>query len=114
MRDLLAVPAFYLVSRAPEAASMAVSVSLVVLLGRPHAPALTALLALAGAVLGAMAVMVGCTLPLLPTTDGGRRTVYDACWQAADSIACWAGWDADDEPINIWPDQPIDQPDNGE
>lgn len=92
MRTLLALPAFYLVSRAPLVAEIGVGVGLLVLLGDQGMPLPTSLTVLAIGLLGVFAVRLAVAAPMLRTTNGGRRTVEDACWQAADAVADWAGW----------------------
>lgn len=98
MRTLIALPLFYVVSRAPLLGALLVGAGLVGLLTRSGMPIASGLLVLAVAFLGSLAVDLACTLPLLATTNGGRRAVRDACWEAADAIADWAGWES--EPPN--------------
>ncbi|MGW6484571.1 hypothetical protein ACWGDS_43295 [Streptomyces sp. NPDC055059] len=93
MKNLIALPVFYLVSRAPQVAALLVAVGLLALLHQSHMPFLSGLLVWAVALLGSLAVGLACTLPLLATINGGRRAVRDACWQAADEVGDWAGWE---------------------
>lgn len=94
MRTLIALPVFYVVSRAPQLGALLVALGLVGLLTQSGMPITSGLLVLAVALLGSLAVGLACTLPLLATTNGGRRAVRDACWQAADDIGDWAGWES--------------------
>lgn len=98
MRNLIALVLFFLVSRAPAVASVLIGVGLLELLGRGGMPLASGLLLLAIALLGALAVGLACSLPVLRTTNGGRRAVRDACWEAADEIGEWAGWEPDGPP----------------
>ncbi|MFD3622254.1 hypothetical protein ACFWWT_45290 [Streptomyces sp. NPDC058676] len=93
MRTLIALPVFYVVSRAPQLGALLVGLGLVGLLTQSGMPIASGLLVLAVALLGSLAVGLACVLPLLATTNGGRRAVKDACWQAADDVADWAGWE---------------------
>lgn len=93
MRTLIALPVFYVVSRAPQLGSLLVGLGLVGLLTQSGMPVASGLLVLAVALLGSLAIGLACALPLLATTNGGRRTVRDACWEAADDVADWAGWE---------------------
>lgn len=93
MRTLIALPVFYVVSRAPQLGALLVAAGLVGLITQAGMPIGSGLLVLAVALLGSLAVGLACALPLLATTNGGRRTVRDACWQAADDVADWAGWE---------------------
>jgi hypothetical protein len=94
MRTLIALPVFYVVSRAPQLGALLVGAGLVGLLTQSGMPIASGLLVLAVAFLGSLAVGLACALPLLATTNGGRRAVKDACWQAADEVADWAGWES--------------------
>jgi hypothetical protein len=93
MRTLLALPVFYVVSRAPQLGALLVAGGLVGLITQAGMPVASGLLVLAVAALGSLAVGLACAVPLVTTANGGRRTVQDACWQAADDIADWAGWE---------------------
>lgn len=93
LRDVVALPAFYLVSRAPLLAEVAVGVGFLLLLSERGMPPAHGVVVLAVALLGAFAVRLATTAPTLRTTNGGRRTVQDACWEAADRVATWAGWE---------------------
>ncbi|WP_331718147.1 hypothetical protein OG985_50335 (plasmid) [Streptomyces sp. NBC_00289] len=93
MRTLIALPVFYVVSRAPQLGGLLVGLGLVGLLTQSGMPIASGLVVLAVALLGSLAVGLACALPLLATTNGGRRAVKDACWQAADDVADWAGWE---------------------
>jgi hypothetical protein len=93
MRTLIALPVFYVIARAPQVAAGLVGLGLVALLSQSGMPIVTGLMVLAIAFLGAFAVGLACTLPLLATRNGGRRAVQDACWEAADDVADWAGWE---------------------
>ncbi|WP_435611242.1 hypothetical protein [Streptomyces sp. C10-9-1] len=93
MRTLIALPVFYVVSRAPQLGALLVGLGLVGLLTQSGMPIGSGLLVLAVALLGSLAVGLACTLPLLATTNGRRRAVRDACWQAADDVADWARWE---------------------
>lgn len=93
LRDLIALPAFYLVSRAPLVAEAAVGVGLSLLLGDQGMPLATNVTVLAIALLGVLAVHLATSTRVLRTANGGRRTVHDACWEEADHIADWAGWE---------------------
>ncbi|MGQ4342532.1 hypothetical protein ACN6LF_001377 [[Kitasatospora] papulosa] len=94
MKHLIALPAFYVVSRAPQLGSLLVAAGLAGLLPRGGQPLISGLLVLAIALLGSLAVRLACALPLLVTATGARRTPVDACWQAADEIGDWAGWES--------------------
>ncbi|WP_043231737.1 hypothetical protein [Streptomyces sp. NRRL F-5193] len=89
MRTLVALPAFYAVSRAPQLLAALVGIGLA--LGTRAAGA-SLLGMVAVALLGLLAVRLACTLPVLRMSNGGRRAVRDACWQAADAVADWARW----------------------
>ncbi|MFJ2478012.1 hypothetical protein ACIOWI_34455 [Streptomyces sp. NPDC087659] len=89
MRTLIALPAFYAVSHAPQL--LAALVGIGVALGTRAAGA-SPLDMVAMAFLGLLAVRLACTLPVLRLPNGGHRTVRDACWQAADAVAHWAHW----------------------
>jgi hypothetical protein len=93
VKTLIALPVFYVVSRAPQLGALLVGLGLVGLLTQSGMPIASGLLVLAVAFLGSLAVGLACALPLLATTNGGRRAVKDACWQAADDVADWAGWE---------------------
>ncbi|THA28461.1 hypothetical protein [Streptomyces sp. A1547] len=93
MRDLIALPVFYVVSRAPQIAAFLVGSGLVLLFTQTGMPIASGLTVLAIALLGALAVGLACTLPLLTMANGGRRAVRDACWEAAEDVADWAGWE---------------------
>lgn len=93
MRTLIALPVFYVVSRAPQIGALLVAAGLVGLVARGGVPFLTGLFVLAIAFLGVLAVRLACTLPVLATRNGGRRAVQDVCWEAADDVADWAGWE---------------------
>ncbi len=93
VRTLIALPVFYLVSRAPQVAAALVGIGLVVLLTEAGMPLASGLVVLAIALLGALAVILACTLPVLATSSGRRRAVRDACWEAADKVGDWAGWE---------------------
>ncbi|MGW1379547.1 hypothetical protein ACWD6P_35505 [Streptomyces sp. NPDC002446] len=89
VRTLIALPVFYAVSRAPQLGAALVGVGLAALLWAIGGAPLTMV---AVALLGLLAVRLACTLPVLRMSNGGRRAVRDACWQAADAVADWAGW----------------------
>ncbi|WP_097922978.1 hypothetical protein [Streptomyces sp. wa1063] len=93
LRNLIATPVFYVVSRAPQIGAALVAAGLLALLGQDGMPIASGLVVLAIALLGALAVGLACTLPLLTMSNGGRRAVRDACWQAADDVGDWAGWE---------------------
>ncbi|MFF2902844.1 hypothetical protein [Streptomyces sp. NPDC057966] len=93
LRNLIALPVFYIVSRAPQTGAFLVGIGLLDLLSRGGAPFLTGLVVLAIALLGSLAVQLACTLPLLATANGSRRSPRDACMEAADDVADWAGWE---------------------
>ncbi|MGW6569985.1 hypothetical protein [Streptomyces sp. NPDC054975] len=93
LRDLIALPAFYLVSRAPLVAQFAVGCGLMVLLGDQGMPLATSVTVLAVGLLGAFAVHLVTSARVLRMSNGGRRAMHDACWEAADRIADWAGWE---------------------
>ncbi|MFF8996184.1 hypothetical protein ACF09H_40950 [Streptomyces sp. NPDC014983] len=94
-RTLIALPVFYVLSRAPQLGGLLVGLGLLGLLTQRGMPIASGLVVLAIALLGVLAVGLACALPFLPTTSGRRRTVEDACWQAADDVADWAGWDTE-------------------
>ncbi|MEU8437817.1 hypothetical protein AB0F18_33965 [Streptomyces sp. NPDC029216] len=93
MRTLIALPVFYVVSRAPQIAAFLVGSGLVVLFTQTGMPIASGLTVLAIALLGALAVGLACTLPVLTMANGRRRAVRDACWEAAEDVADWARWD---------------------
>jgi hypothetical protein len=94
MRDFIALPVFYAVSRAPMIASLMTGIGLVVLLtDRGGMPLPEGLAVLAFGFVGAFGVGLACSVPVLRTTDGGHRTLQDACWEVADEIGTWAGWE---------------------
>src|SRR5581483_4547053 len=92
MRNLAAHFAFYAVSRAPVVAELAAAMGLTWSLERPVMSLTTRVLILTIGLLGAFAVHLAATAPTLRTA-GGRRSIEDACWQAADRIGDWAGWE---------------------
>ncbi|MFJ8677718.1 hypothetical protein [Streptomyces sp. NPDC093589] len=94
MRTILALPVFYVVSRAPQIGAALVGAGLLLLLSQGGMPIGSGLLVLAVALLGSLAVGLACTLPLLATTNGGHRAVGDACWETADDVGDWAGWES--------------------
>ncbi|MEU1503067.1 hypothetical protein [Streptomyces sp. NPDC005732] len=93
MRTLIALPVFYVVSRAPQIGALLVGVGLIGALSQSGTSLASGLMVLAIALLGSLAVGLACTLPLITTRSGSRRAVRDACWQAADEIGEWAGWE---------------------
>ncbi|MFE0733294.1 MULTISPECIES: hypothetical protein [Streptomyces] len=92
MRTLIALPVFYIVSRAWQIAAVLVGLGLAALVTQTGMPVTSGLVVLGIAALGALAVGLACTLPLLVMSNGRRRAVRDACWAAADDVADWAGW----------------------
>jgi ABC-type spermidine/putrescine transport system permease subunit II len=93
LRDLIALPAFYLVSRAPLVAEVVVGVGFLLLLSDQGMPLTSSVTVLAVALLGVLAVHLATSARMLRTTDGGRRAIEDACWEASERIADWAGWE---------------------
>ena len=100
LRDLIALPAFYLVSRAPLVAAGVVGIGALLLLNTPGTSLVGSLPVLAIALLGVLAVHLVTTAPVLRTAAGERRTLEDACWEAADRVADWAGWEFAESPDN--------------
>ena len=92
-RNLLAYPLFYAAAWAPSLAGLGLGVTVVRSLATSAVPPL-AVLALGG--LALLAVRAVSRLPLLRTTNGGRRSLQDACWEAADRVADWAGWEPEE------------------
>ncbi|MFF7013239.1 hypothetical protein ACFY9Y_35095 [Streptomyces fimicarius] len=74
MRNLIALPVFHLISRAPQLGALLVGAGLAGLLPRGGQPLISGLLVLAIALLGSLAVRLACSLPLLVTAAGSRRT----------------------------------------
>lgn len=93
MRTFLALPAVYVLTRAPQLGGLLVGLGLLVLLTRGGVPLITGLMVIAIAMLGSLAVQLACSLPLLATAAGARRSPQDACSEAADDVADWAGWE---------------------
>lgn len=86
---MLALIAFYAVSRAPLTFAASMGCVLVLVLEDQEWPGL---LTLAVPMLIALALLRACTWRVLPTTGGGRRAVQDVCWQLAEGVADRAGW----------------------
>ncbi|MGW6708086.1 hypothetical protein ACWGDE_24780 [Streptomyces sp. NPDC054956] len=97
MKDMIAFPLFYLAAWAPEVVSAVLGVGLVVGLGHQDMPLPAGLTLLALALIGALAIHLAVGLPLLRMSTGGHRTIQDACNEAAEAVADWAGWDAPDD-----------------
>ncbi|MBM7057162.1 hypothetical protein [Streptomyces durocortorensis] len=93
VRTLFALPAVYVLSRAPQLGGLLVGLGLLVLLTRGGVPLITGLVVIAIALLGCFAVQLACSLPLLATAAGSRRSPQEACSEAADDVADWAGWE---------------------
>lgn len=100
MKTAIAYPAVYLLTFAPELAALAAGLGISSGLGAGQAR-LSQIVLLVCGVLAVWAVLtLANDAQLLRTTDGGRRSVRDACSEAADAVAEWAGWfitDTDDE-----------------
>jgi hypothetical protein len=93
VRTFLAFPLFYLVSRAPEVVGAIVALNVVAFLSYEEMTLPAFVMVLTCGLLSAVLVVVAAgALPLLPMTNGGRRTLRDVCWQAADAVATWARW----------------------
>lgn len=93
MRDVIAFPLFYAAAWAPEVISLVLGIGLLVGLGNEGMGVPAGLTLLLLTLLGAFVIHVAVGLPLLRTTAGTHRTIQDACNQAADTVADWAGWD---------------------
>ncbi|MFJ2774909.1 hypothetical protein [Streptomyces sp. NPDC087300] len=99
MKNVSAHVLFYVVSRAPQIAAFLVGTGLLTVLahlsqsGAARFSPWTGLMILCISLLGVLAVGLACALPVLRTTDGGRRTVEDACMQGADRVGDWADWE---------------------
>ncbi|MGW4954575.1 hypothetical protein [Streptomyces parvulus] len=92
-RNLIALPAFYLISRAPLVAQIAAAVTTMTALGDKGQPFATGMVIVAVSFLAAFAVHLITFAPLLRTTNGKRRAISDACWEKAEGVADWAGWE---------------------
>ncbi|MEU1224709.1 hypothetical protein [Streptomyces microflavus] len=86
LRRLLVLPVAGIVSRAPQLGGLLVGLGLLVLLTRGGVPLVTGLMVIAIAMLVCLAVQLACSLPLLATAAGSRRSPQDACSEAADDL----------------------------
>ncbi|CAM5251381.1 hypothetical protein SXANM310S_00022 [Streptomyces xanthochromogenes] len=98
VKTLIALPVFYVVSRAPQIAGLLVGLGLMTALSRAvgsgqGVSVWTGLMILVVSLLGVLAVGLACMLPSLRMAGGGRRAVVDVCWESADRVAAWAGWE---------------------
>ena len=92
MRDFIALPAFYVVSRAPLITTVSAGLDVVMVLTRPGTSLPARLAVLLLGLLASTVTGIACSLPMLRTTNGEPRSLQDACWETADDIAIWAGW----------------------